>query len=530
MIILNKIKKYQNYLFIIFFLFIFINSLNLKLSYIDKIYTEYDDVGVISLYKGSIGDKEIKILDYSFNLKEKTIDKLNNNFFYPLYIATGWTYAPGQYLLVPFLNLEEKKFNEKLISVRLISSIASILNSLLIFYICINFFGISKWLSLLIFSIFSLSFNSNIYSNHMSPYSIYSLCSTLGVFICFQALRTKKYFKYYSLNSILIYFSYTNILFYLAFIFIELRKKRLKKTLLKLIKNEKKYLLINLLLLTPIILLILFKLIVIKAGDRGVAIENDTNFFDAIKFVIYQLNLSINSFQSGFVPIYFEKINIYFIFGIFLIGFLYSYKRIDFKNKIIIEILFLYFLIWIVFFIFKKLPLDQTRHSLIFFSIYLFGLGIVLKEIKYINIISLLLIILLTIPAIKKNHELLNSKKSNFNFSLISETNIKNIYSFSDTLAPFLFYEEGYEVYNLELQSYRDNFKKNVLHDELLLVSQNQSLKERSSYDLFFKNFVNLYEVTVLKELYSNTYMPYNNYKDHSTENGFYLYKLKIKD
>ena len=74
MIILNKIKKYQNYLFIIFFLFIFINSLNLKLSYIDKIYTEYDDVGVISLYKGSIGDKEIKILDYSFNLKEKTID------------------------------------------------------------------------------------------------------------------------------------------------------------------------------------------------------------------------------------------------------------------------------------------------------------------------------------------------------------------------------------------------------------------------------------------------------------------------
>ena len=205
------------------------------------------------------------------------------------------------------------------------------------------------------FSIFSLSFNSNIYSNHMSPYSIYSLCSTIGVFICFQALRTKsRYFKYYSLNSILIYFSYTNILFYLAFIFIELRKKRLKKTLLKLITNEKKYLLINLLLLMPIILIILFKLIVIKAGDRGVAIENDTNFFDAIKFVIYQLNLSINSFQSGFVPIYFEKINIYFIFGIFLIGFLYSYKRIDFKNKIIIEILFLYFFNMDCFFFLKN--------------------------------------------------------------------------------------------------------------------------------------------------------------------------------
>ena len=38
-----------------------------------------------SLYKGSIGDKEIKILDYSFNLKEKTIDKLNNNFLSAFY-------------------------------------------------------------------------------------------------------------------------------------------------------------------------------------------------------------------------------------------------------------------------------------------------------------------------------------------------------------------------------------------------------------------------------------------------------------
>ena len=74
------------------------------------------------------------------------------------------------------------------------------------------------------------------------------------------------------------------------------------------------------------------------------------------------------------------------------------------------------------------------------------------------------------------------------------------------------------------------NFSQKNLPNKLLLVSQNQSLKERSDYDLFLKNFIDIYNITILKENISSTYMPFNNYKDHSTQNGFYLYKLDKKN
>ena len=80
------------------------------------------------------------------------------------------------------------------------------------------------------------------------------------------------------------------------------------------------------------------------------------------------------------------------------------------------------------------------------------------------------------------------------------------------------------------MNSYRKNFKQENLPDKILLVSQNQSLEERSNYDTFFKNFIDFYSIDILKENFSSTYMPFNNYKDHSTQNGFYLYKLDKKN
>ena len=180
-------------------------------------------------------------------------------------------------------------------------------------------------------------------------------------------------------------------------------------------------------------------------------------------------------------------------------------------------------------FVFNKVPLDQTRHSLIYFSIYLFSLIIILKEIKYINIISIILILLFLFPAIKENHKVLESKKSNFNYDLIINEDVKNIFTFSDTLSPFLYFDKSYQISNLDLNSFRKNFIKNDLPNELLLVSQNQSLEMRSSYDSFFKKFVDIYDVSILEENYSSTYMPFNNYDHHSTQNGFYLYKLEKK-
>ncbi len=524
-----SIEKYKDYLFLLVFIFILINSIILKFSYIKDIYTEYDDIGVISLHKGNFDDKEIKILNFSFEIKKETIKNLNSSFLHPFYIATGWTYAPGQYFIVPFLNLENKKYYSKILSVRAISSITSLLNSILILYMCIKILNINRWLGLLIFSIFTFSLNSNIYSNHMSPYSTYSFCTTLGILICMKATSSKNYLKFYTFNSILIYFSYTNILFYLGFLYIEFRKKRIIKTFYDLLTQNKKYLILNLLLLLPILFLILFKLTISKAGIRGASIDPNLNFFELIEYICSQFLLSINSIQTGFLPINFQKINLFIFILILFIGIFYSYKKIVFNNKIIIEFLILYFLVWIFLYFFNKVPIDQTRHALIYFPIYLFIVGIILKEIRYINILSAILIIALIFPAIKNNHEILNSKKSNFNYNLIVNSKIKKIYTYSDTLSPFIFFLEDYEIYNLDLNSYRNSFKKDKAPNELLLVSQNQSLDERYAYDLFFKNFIDLYNVTIIKEIYSDTFMPYNNYKEHSTENGFYFYKLVKK-
>ena len=63
MFYLKDFKKKENLIFLIFFLVIFISSIDIKRQFITKIYTEYDDVGVISLHKGVVGNKEINILE-----------------------------------------------------------------------------------------------------------------------------------------------------------------------------------------------------------------------------------------------------------------------------------------------------------------------------------------------------------------------------------------------------------------------------------------------------------------------------------
>ena len=205
---------------------------------------------------------------------------------------------------------------------------------------------------------------------------------------------------------------------------------RLKRTLLNLITDKKKYLIINLLLLIPIVSVILIKLILFNAGNRGVYVDESLNYLDLFKQIAEQFSLSITSLHTGFVPIFFESINFILILFLIICGIFYSYKKLNLNNKIILEIFVLYFVLWIFLYYFKKLPLDQTRHSLIYFPIYLFCLVLIFKNIKFSNIISIIIILTLLIPGIKNNQKILESKKSNFEYDLILNTQIKNILLF----------------------------------------------------------------------------------------------------
>lgn len=525
----KKILKYENFFFFLFFIIILFNSLNLKTKFTTKIYTEYDDIGVIALHKGSVGDIKISVFNKEYQVKEETIKNLNQTLLFPLYISHGWTYSPGQYLVLPFLNLDKKNYENKIKITRYISVVTALICSLIIFFVCINLLRINKWLSLLVFCIFSFSLNLNIYSNHMSPYMMYALCSTLGVIICFKSINTKNPLTYYTFNSILIYFSYMNILFYLCFLFIELRKRNLLYFINDVFKNRKKILLLNFFLILPLIFIIQVNVNeLFKAGDRGISIDYNLNFFEILKFLFAQFTLSINSIQTGFFPIFFSNYNSYFLILLIAIS-IYSIGKFDTYEKILFETLCVYFFIWILLFLFGRLPLDQTRHSLIFFPAYLFIIALIFKKIKKINFLSIFLLILLIIPSISLNDKILKSKKSIFDYELISNLNIKTIYTYSDTLSPLLYYGNKFKVKNTDLNSFRNNFDVKNSPKQLLLVSQNQKFSNRVKYDIFLKNLKKNYTIEILKEINTNVYMPYNNYRHQSTENGFYLYLLNKK-
>ena len=103
-----------------------------------------------------------------------------------------------------------------------------------------------------------------------------------------------------------------------------------------------------------------------------VYVDESLNYLDLFKQIAEQFSLSITSLHTGFVPIFFESINFILILFLIICGIFYSYKKLNLNNKIILEIFVLYFVLWIFLYYFKKLPLDQTRHSLIYFLINLF--------------------------------------------------------------------------------------------------------------------------------------------------------------
>ena len=102
MLFLKNFKKIENLIFLFLFLIIFISSIDIKRQFITKIYTEYDDVGVITLHKGVVGNKEINILEKKITLNQNKLKDLNNSLLFPAYILYGWTYAQDNILLYLF--------------------------------------------------------------------------------------------------------------------------------------------------------------------------------------------------------------------------------------------------------------------------------------------------------------------------------------------------------------------------------------------------------------------------------------------
>ena len=136
------------------------------------------------------------------------------------------------------------------------------------------------------------------------------------------------------------------------------------------------------------------------------------------------------------------------------------------------------------------------------------------------------------IISINSNINILNSKKTNFNFDFFKNSNI-NIYTYGFTLEPYLISNYNGKIFNTDLNSFKNNQSfKFIDDDELFLVSTSENLNEKlNKNEKFFLKLKNNYSISVINEISTNITRSYNNVCCETTgKNNFYLYKLKKND
>lgn len=168
----------------------------LRVYGLDKVYTEYDDIGVVSVHKGHIGTKNINIFEGIINspllVDMESAYSIENSMKLPFYIAYTWTYAPAQYVILPLLLNNDDSFEEVVFKGRLISAFFSIMSIVLIAYLMYIVSGrVLTWTLPIVITIPIFSANSILYAHHMSPYSAYLFSTCLGLVLLYQYYISK---------------------------------------------------------------------------------------------------------------------------------------------------------------------------------------------------------------------------------------------------------------------------------------------------------------------------------------------------
>lgn len=519
--------------YIIFLLIIFASSIYVKLFNIGSIFSEYDDIGVATLFKGFLGEKIIN-LNFLFFEKQIILDKyffsnFEDSIFLPAYIFWDWTYPPLQYIFYLFYDIYNQNLNTKIFLIRLPSFIFSLL-AMICFLIIMNKLKFKKITKLLSLCLLAYSFNVNIYANHAAPYSAYIFAGFFGLLNLLNYI-TKNYSKKYLLiNNISLYLSYSNIIFFLCFLFVEYKSKNITNFFKELLAKYKLFILLNLLIIFPIIIKFLFSTHTTSMLYRSDYSHENLLWINEILLNIY---LGTKFILTGFIN------DNFFIFFTVLVLFLFlfiNFKNKKFKFNILSKCSFLVICFWLILFSFKILPFGESRHSLILLPFVLMILSDIFENSipnqKFILLPLFLLIILSTLTNIK----ILKSKNSLFNFQILKDSKL-DIYSYGYTLEPFLLSNFENKIYNTDLSSFLENdeFLKNT-NKEFYLVSTLETLSEKlKRNNKFFNQLKNNYKVEVIEEKTTKITHSYNNNccyhsKDMIlSQNNFYLYKVTKK-
>ncbi len=515
---------------------ILLAGLYLRFYNIDKVYYEYDDIGVIALQKTFIDENYLNINIGPF---EKV--KINNEYlknieitpFYGLYIAKAWTYAPGQYFIASIFLNKNQSASERHLIVRYLSAIFSILFllSILTLPFIVNEFYKSYPAAIILLGIAALSQNSIAYSSHASPYAVYMFSMGFGILII-EAYQ-RKYIKIdsaLSMLNLLFIFNYLVILISFIFINIELYKSFKNGSIRNTIRNllSKKIIISSI----PVIGLMM---IINSNVPRGVLPPNwdNTNTFNYLIYLFERLAVVSRSIFYGGINEFFAS-----IIGIALIIYaMIRYSRWFSKNEYIPLISINIIIIWILLHIIGKFPLDETRHSLVLLPPFIFiGYFFLTELFRYFNnsIVNIIIIIYLIFifPGIEGA---INYKKERsdvlLNKSIIDKYNPNIILTYESTLSPFIFYDENSDIkiYYLDITNVKKvNWEKISQNSKILLVSHDKPINDDMVKKLSLKhqNLFSNYCIIPLIEKNSDIYFPYNSYPENSGQNGVFIYSL----
>ena len=511
----------------------------LRVYGINKVYTEYDDIGVVSIHKGHIGSKNINpvegFIDYPLEVDMESAHSIENTILLPFYIAYTWTYAPAQYIFLPLLLNEDDEFDVVVFKGRIISTIFSIMALCLLSYLMYVLNGrLLTWINPIVLTIPIFSANSILYAHHMGPYSAYFFSTSLGLVLVYQYFISKITLrKIVILLSLLFYLSYLTVLFALPIFLIYLFKLRDMNNF----HCPKKYLqdfltlLISLIITAPGLLILKT-----NSGGKGVMppeFIDISSLIDIVYHLAIQFYVSIESILYGVVRHDYLFVLLFFTIGLLLIKKLViGYKKLNKTRIYVVSILSILFQ-WIILHLFGALPLDETRHMLVILPLFTIVIFYAFKDINFkgYSLLAILVISTATYSASIYSVNLIESKYSNFDYNLLNARDEKVILLYRSTLGPLKYYDlSEKQVYFIDMNSFQNHYSKMDFPDEILLVSQQTQIFNEGLYDKYKDLLPDLfcnYSIQSLYEKDSGIYFTYNNYNKSSNKNGMFVYQMK---
>ena len=542
----TNLKSNKKNVFIIISILILITTGSFLRAYgLNKVYTEYDDIGVIAAHKSFIGSKTVnpiqKFINYPLTVDRDFVYSIENTALLPFYIAYIWTYAPGQYVLLSVLNSEDDSFDTAVYKGRIISVIFSVASIFLLVYLMyiINR-KVLIWTILVVTLLPIFSANSILYAHHMSPYSAYVFSMSLGLVLLYKYSISNITFRRLIISlGFLFYLSWFTILFAFPVLTIYLSKVKSNCEFY----SSKKYtgdffsILISIFITLPGLIILETKSS--TAGIMPPEINGISSIIEIINHLIRQIFVSMKSILFGFIRHDYLFISLFGIICFLSIRKLINYcKKTKKESGVYVFALLIIVCQWVILHLFGSLPLDETRHVLVLLPVITLIIFYVVKDINLKNrnykIFIGLIIFLASISSAIYSMDLLKSKYSNFDYNYLNDRDEKVILLYKGTLGPLKYYEKSQkQVYFIEVNSFRNNYLDIDFPEKILLVGQRDRIINDGLYDKYQKDLPGLfcnYSIHTLYEKQSKTFFNYNNYPQDSDRNGMFVYQLRKTD